>query len=232
MKKLLTSILLIASAGMAQADTVCPAPGYETMSAVVRIVGDGVEGSGVVIGQNRILTAAHVVDGLDQINIIHKGQKRSATLVSTLPSSDLALLIAETHSQKPIRMTQWVRPDSQIWAVGFPLGGPQVAAGGRVQAYEDGDIQTNASVNHGQSGGGLVGCENGEHVLAGMIRAFGAIQEGNRLRRLDNYSVSVPTATIAGFIDRSRVSAAVLERFLLSSAGSGVYTGDELVAAR
>lgn len=231
MKKLITSILLMASAGLAQADIVCPAPGYETMSAVVRIVGDGVEGSGVVIAKNRILTAAHVVDGLDQINFIHKGRQQHATLVSTLPGRDLALLIADTSNQKPIRMTQWLQPRSQIWAIGFPLGGPQVAAGGWVETYDEGDIQTNASVNHGQSGGGLVGCDNGDYVLAGMIRAFGAVQEGNRLRRLDNYSVSVPAETIASFVDSTRVSAAVLERFLLSGT-RGEYGSDELVAVR
>lgn len=233
MKKIFTTILLMLSAGLAQADLYCPAPEYETMSAVVRVVGDGVEGSGVVVAKNRILTAAHVVDGLDQINIIHKSAKRQATLVSTMPERDLALLIADTSNQKPIRMrAHWLRPDSEVWAIGFPLGGPQVAAGGQIEAYESGDVQTNASVNHGQSGGGLVACEDGQHILAGMIRAYGAVQQGSRLVRLENYSVHVSTEAIERFLDSTRLSATVLERFLMSSARSEFTAPEELVAAR
>lgn len=233
MKRIITAIALMMMASSVQADMTCDVPTDEAMSAVVRVVGKGVEGSGVVIDSNRVLTAAHVIEGMDEISIVHKGITRSAAIVSSFPEKDLALLVAETSDQQPIDLSRgWLAPSSTIWAVGFPLGGNQIASSGRIEAYAEGDVQTTASVNHGQSGGGLLGCENGQHVLAGMIRAFGALQEGDRLVRLDDYSVSVPSEDINQFVRSSKVSARIIERFLLGSTDTYQLTSDELVASR
>ncbi len=209
----------------AQADLQCAPPSDQTMSAVVRIVGEGVEGSGVVIDQNRVLTAAHVIEGLDHINIVRSGLLRTANVIAIAPEKDLALLLVDTGKQKPVPLSrEKLMPLSRVWAVGYPRGGPEVATSGKITAYEDHDVQTTASVDHGQSGGGLVGCEEGEFVLAGMVRAFGAMQKNGELIRLNNYSVSVHSEEIRDFVIQSSRSAEVLERFIY---GDVYSVGDE-----
>ncbi|MGV6857457.1 MAG: trypsin-like peptidase domain-containing protein [bacterium] len=199
----------------AHADLQCAPPSDQAMSAVVRIVGDGVEGSGVVIDRNRVLTAAHVIEGLDHIQTVRSGLSRSANVIAVSPEKDLALLLVDTGKQKPLRLSnENMLPLSPVWAVGYPLGGPEVATSGKITAYENADVQTTASVDHGQSGGGLVGCEEGQHVLAGMVRAFGAMEKGGELVRLSNYSVSVHSEEIRDFVIQSSRSAEVLERFI------------------
>ena len=227
----LSAVSLVASFN-AYADLQCRVPSDNAMSAVVRIVGDGVEGSGVVIAKNRVLTAAHVIDDLDRIEILRGGIKYTANVIAVMPEKDMALLLVDTGRQTPLKVSRTrFEPESRVWAVGYPLGGNEVATSGRVTSYRGFDVQTTASVNHGQSGGGLLACDQGRFVLAGMVRAFGATQEGNKLIRLDNYSVSVNSDEIRNFVVGSASSAKVLEEFIYGATPDTVAS-NSLLAQR
>jgi S1-C subfamily serine protease len=185
--------LLAAWASSVTATEYCSVPANETLGAVVRVGAMDSEGSGVIIGNNLIATAAHVIEDATELTVNVNGIRRRADVISLFPDRDLALLLADTGSQRPIPMRySLLQPKDSVWAIGYPLGGNQIASHGRYQGMVDGEIRTTASVNLGQSGGGLISCENGEHVLAGIITAFGAIDMGDHYIRLDDYSISVP----------------------------------------
>jgi len=179
----------------------CPAPSDSMLGAIVRVEGADAEGSGVVVRHNLIATAAHVIEDLDQVDVQINGSRRHAEVVSVYPNHDLALLTADTGRLDPLKLRlSALRLEEPVWAVGYPRGGPKRASEGRYEGMTGDDLQTTASVDHGQSGGALISCENGEHVLAGIITAFGALDMGDYYVRLDDYSVSVPVDYLAVMI--------------------------------
>lgn len=199
MRKLILLILTlyVAATGVAMAID-CYSPPYAVLDSVVRLGDDRVEGSGVVVGNNRVITAAHILHDVPNPYVDIDGVKRSTRVLYADFSRDVALLATNTAQIQPLPISER-EPDfaAAVWAVGFPLGGNQAANMGLYQgATGNGDLQTTASVNHGQSGGALVSCENGGYVLAGMIKGFGAIDYGDHYVRLDDYSVSVPAQTL------------------------------------
>ncbi|MFD2261491.1 DegQ family serine endoprotease [Lacibacterium aquatile] len=122
-------------------------------------------GSGFIIDESGfIVTNNHVIDGADEISVrLHDETELKATLVGKDPRTDLALLKVETSRKLPavpwgnsgdIRIGDWVL------AIGNPFGlGGTVTAGilsarnrSMGGAYDD-FLQTDASINRGNSGG-------------------------------------------------------------------------------
>ena len=69
-------------------------------------------------------------------------------------------------------------------------------------------LHTTAEIDSGDSGGGLIACQQGRHVLAGMLRGYGAIKRGNEYVKIANYSASVAARNITEFIQISNLLAA------------------------
>ena len=131
-----------------------------------------VSGSGVFItDQGYILTNNHVVEGTKQVSIVlSDGTEQSATIVGTDPYSDIAVL--KTDGKVPAVATlgnsDALDPGESVIAIGSPLGNFKntvtvgvVSATGRSidtgNGYQIEDlIQTDAAINHGNSGGPLV----------------------------------------------------------------------------
>ena len=133
-------------------------------------------GSGVIIDKNgHILTNHHVIQGADDITVIAAdGQEFTAQVVGYDSFSDLALLEVDTDKNLP--EIQWGDSDSLLvgeWAVaignpfGLSIGNAQpTVTAGIVSAtqrslivnnlYHENLIQTDASINRGNSGGALV----------------------------------------------------------------------------
>lgn len=207
--RLLGLFFLLASSGNVMALD-CYSPPYSIFESVVRLGDSRVEGSGVVVADNRLVTAAHIVHDVPNPTVLIGGVKRATRVLYVDFERDVAVLATNTAEIRPIPIAER-EPEfaAAVWAVGFPLGGDQAANMGLYQgATGNGDLQTTASVNHGQSGGALVSCEDNRYVLAGMIKGFGAIDYGDRYVRLDDYSVSVPAETlqdavVAGFTHTS-----------------------------
>jgi len=127
-------------------------------------------GSGVVVTTDGyILTNYHVVDSADDITVeFNDGRTEKAKLVGSDKPSDLALLKVSGKDLKAIAIgnSDAVKVGDVVLAVGNPLGvGQTVTMGiisgkGRSTAVGDGSyedfLQTDAPINHGNSGGALV----------------------------------------------------------------------------
>lgn len=133
-------------------------------------------GSGVVIdGTGYLLTNEHVVDGADQI-VVRFGTGTNdyeATVVASDAKTDVALLKIKAHPDEKFHAIKMAREDDlllgeTVIALGNPLGlGASVTRGilsskSRV-ALQEGQtakprnlLQTDAPINHGNSGGPLV----------------------------------------------------------------------------
>ncbi|MEP7133497.1 MAG: trypsin-like peptidase domain-containing protein [Chloroflexota bacterium] len=156
--------------GPAVVTVVGTVPGQQTFFG---FTGDQtVSGSGVFItDQGYILTNNHVVDGTKQVSIVlSDGTEEKATIVGTDPYSDIAVL--KTDGKVPAVATlgnsDKLNPGESVIAIGSPLGNFKntvtvgvVSATGRSidtgNGYQIEDlIQTDAAINHGNSGGPLV----------------------------------------------------------------------------
>ena len=129
------------------------------------------EGSGVVIRSDGVIaTNAHVVDGATSITVrFSDGSTRSARLLGSDPSSDLAVVQADGVSGlSPITFGDvgTLHVGDGVLALGSPLGLEGSVSAGIVSALHRtlatessalGDvIQTDAAINPGNSGGPLV----------------------------------------------------------------------------
>ncbi|WHL25037.1 MAG: Do family serine endopeptidase [Candidatus Blochmannia vicinus] len=128
-------------------------------------------GSGVIINANKgyIITNNHVVNGADKIKVqLNDGREFDAKLIGHDEQTDLALLqLSKFKNLSEIKMA-----DSDILkvgdfavAIGNPFGLGQTATSGIVSALGrsglnleglENFIQTDASINRGNSGGALV----------------------------------------------------------------------------
>jgi Do/DeqQ family serine protease len=127
-------------------------------------------GSGVLVTTDGyILTNNHVVDGAESVTVdLTDGRSLAAKIVGTDKPSDLALLKAAGSGFKAIALgnSDAVKVGDVVLAVGNPLNVGQtvtmgiISAKGRSTGVGDGSyedfLQTDAPINHGNSGGALV----------------------------------------------------------------------------
>ncbi|HEY3576643.1 MAG TPA: trypsin-like peptidase domain-containing protein [Gaiellaceae bacterium] len=131
------------------------------------------EGSGFVIDEDgNILTAEHVVDNADSIRVTFQdGSTAKATLVGSDKSTDTAVIHVDVSAAKlhPLALgdSSASEPGQSVVAIGSPFGLPETLTAGIVSAVDrtitapnrfsiTGAIQTDAAINHGNSGGPLI----------------------------------------------------------------------------
>ena len=131
------------------------------------------EGTGFVYDTaGNIVTASHVVDGATAIHVrFADGSVAKATLVGTDPSSDTAVIKVDVGQSKltPLALadSSAVRPGQGVVAIGSPFGYEESITAGIVSAVDrsieapngysiPNAIQTDAAINHGNSGGPLI----------------------------------------------------------------------------
>ena len=131
------------------------------------------EGTGFEVDtKGNILTAEHVVAGAKSIKVTFQdGSTESATLVGSDKSTDTAVI----HIDKPaselhplaLGNSSSVEPGQTVVAIGSPFSLPETMTAGIVSATSrtitapnefsiTGAIQTDAAINHGNSGGPLI----------------------------------------------------------------------------
>src|SRR5262249_25337035 len=114
----------------------CLQPGLDTQASIVRVATDvGAHGSGVVIGHDRVLTAAHVVvdAGATRISLADKIYV-PARVLALDTRLDLALLDADTGDVAPIPITHdALARYEDVWAIGFPLALDMAVTQGRFE---------------------------------------------------------------------------------------------------
>ncbi|MBN2528318.1 MAG: trypsin-like peptidase domain-containing protein [Deltaproteobacteria bacterium] len=154
------------------ANLTLPAGMQKALSATVLIKeGEGV-GSGFFISEDGfILTANHVVSARNSVEIVtHGGQKVAAVVVRRNLSQDVALLKANMRSPSCFAIADAISVGSEIYGIGAPAGEMlsfSVSRGivsGLRKFKGNSYLQTDASLNPGNSGGPLLST-NGE-VLA------------------------------------------------------------------
>jgi Do/DeqQ family serine protease len=140
------------------------------------------QGSGAVIARNGdkyfVVTNNHVAGGADSIEVVlSDGSTHEASLVGKDERTDLAIISFESANEIPVATlgdSDTLRVGDFVFAVGNPLGYDfsvtsgivsalgRSAAGTDIADYTD-YIQTDASINQGNSGGPLVNL-NGEII--------------------------------------------------------------------
>jgi S1-C subfamily serine protease len=164
-------------------------------------------GSGFVVDKaGHIVTNFHVVDGAGQIRVSFSNRDTvEAELVGTDPSTDLAIVRVDANASAltplPLGNSDQVRVGDPVVAIGNPFGLDRTATAGIVSALQrlitapnqftiDHVIQTDAPINHGNSGGPLLNTR-GQVIGVNTQIETGGVSDGNV-----GIGFSVPSNTV------------------------------------
>lgn len=163
-----------ATTGALTANTIYQRSKQSVVDIVATTQGGRAEGSGLVIdNQGDIVTNQHVVDGATALTLrFADGTRASARVVGQDASSDLAVIRAtgvDASKLKPLTLadSSKLQVGSGVIAIGSPYGLAGSLTVGVISALDrsiqapnhatiGGAIQTDAPINHGNSGGPLL----------------------------------------------------------------------------
>jgi serine protease Do len=139
------------------------ARGGKPKSEVVQALGSGV----IVSREGHVLTNNHVIEGMTQIEVTLADERTfPARLLDTDPNVDIAILKVDAPNLEPLPIgdSESVRVGQLVFAIGNPFGLSETVTAGIVSAKgrrtsRDSTVeylQTDAAVNHGNSGGPLI----------------------------------------------------------------------------
>lgn len=168
-------------------------------------------GSGFVVDKaGHIVTNYHVIEGADEIRVSFSNQDTvQAQLVGSDPSTDLAVLQVDTSATAltplPLGDSDKVEVGDPVVAIGNPFGLDRTATSGIVSALQrlitapnqytiDHVIQTDAPINHGNSGGPLLN-SRGQVIGVNTQIETGGADSGNV-----GIGFSVPSNTVKDVI--------------------------------
>ena len=206
-----------------------PFPGSSSQS--------GAEGSGFVYdAKGDIVTNEHVIDGASTVRVkLSDGSTYKATVVGKDTSTDIAVLHIDAPSSK---LTPLALGDSSalvvgdgVVAIGNPFGLDNTVTSGIVSAINreisapdgtpiEGAIQTDAAINHGNSGGPLF---NLAGKVVGVTSQIQSDSGGN-----DGIGFAVPSSTVKNIADQLIAGGSVQHALLgvtIRTASSGVGVG-------
>jgi len=187
-------------------------------------------GTGFVYdGAGHIVTNEHVVDGASTVSVkLSDGSTYKATVVGTDPSTDIAVLKIDAPASKLHPLTLGdsgkVQVGDGVVAIGNPFGLDSTVTSGIVSAVDreitapdqspiEGVIQTDAAINHGNSGGPLFDLKGD---VIGVTAQIESNSGGN-----DGVGFAIPSNTVRSIADQL-VSSGKAQHALL---GVGVRTG-------
>jgi len=200
-------LFLFASASNA-ADLTCHWPSNKILASIVPIVsGESSHASGVVVSNNLVITAAHALEDYYDTIVTVNDEMYLASVLLVDREADIAVLSVLTENLYPIPLSKNDLYESQeVWAAGYPRAENLHTSTGNFVSKKAEAIHTSAGIDSGESGGGLLSCEHGQFVLAGMLRGYGAYRTEYGLVRLEDYSVSVAASDIKSTLDLRDVS--------------------------
>ncbi len=153
------------------------------------------EGSGFVIDkEGHIVTNYHVIEGAQKVQVsFSANDELDAKVIGEDPSTDTAVLKIDAHSRSltplPLGDSDKVTVGDPVVAIGNPFGFARTATAGIVSAVQreirapnrrgiQHAIQTDAAINHGNSGGPLI---NGSAQVIGVNAQIstGGTSDGN-----------------------------------------------------
>jgi S1-C subfamily serine protease len=186
-------------------------------------------GSGFVLDkEGHIVTNYHVIDGATSIEVrFSNDDTLKATLVGSDPSTDVALLKVEANADAltPLSLADSTRVEvgDPVVAIGNPFGLERTVTTGIVSALQravkapngysiDHVIQTDAAINHGNSGGPLL------NTLGAVIGINSQIETGGSGDGNVGIGFAVPSNTVKSVIDQLLASGKVDHAYLGVSA--------------
>ncbi|HEV7640915.1 MAG TPA: trypsin-like peptidase domain-containing protein, partial [Gaiellaceae bacterium] len=197
-----TAIPSVVEVDAAQAASQSPFPG-------------GAQGGGTAQGtgfiydsKGDVVTNYHVVSGSSSVNVkLSDGSVYKATVVGTDPSTDLAVLHIDAPSSKLVPLSladsSKVSIGDGVVAIGNPFGLDGSVTSGIVSALNreivapdntpiEGAIQTDAAINHGNSGGPLLNLQGNVIGITSQIQSDSG---GN-----DGVGFAVPSNTVSSIV--------------------------------
>ncbi|HEY2776922.1 MAG TPA: trypsin-like peptidase domain-containing protein [Gaiellaceae bacterium] len=153
-------------------------------------------GSGFVLDRaGHIITNFHVIQGAQKVQVSFSGQDQlPATVVGKDRSTDLAVLKIDAHARAltplPLGDSDAARVGDPVYAIGNPFGLTRTLTTGVVSAVQrqifapngvpiDSAIQTDAAINHGNSGGPLIDAAGRVLGVTSQIQTGSDQNQGN-----------------------------------------------------
>jgi S1-C subfamily serine protease len=184
------------------------------------------QGSGFVYDKaGHVITNEHVVDGSSSIRVTFaNGGTYSATLVGTDPTTDLAVIKVDAPSDaiKPLSTgdSSALQVGDPVVAIGSPFGLENTVTAGIVSALHrsmnapngfaiNDSIQTDAAINHGNSGGPLLNLR-GQVVGVNAQIETGGDESGNNA----GIGFAIPSNTVKTIAEQLIQTGAVKHAYL------------------
>ncbi|MBA2462991.1 MAG: trypsin-like peptidase domain-containing protein [Actinobacteria bacterium] len=194
------------------------------------------QGSGFVYDkEGHVVTNQHVVAGAETASVtFSNGETYDATVVGTDPSTDLAVLKVDAPASllTPLELgsSSELEVGDGVVAIGSPFGLEETLTAGIVSALGrqmeapngftiNDSIQTDAAINHGNSGGPLL---NMQGEVVGVNAQISSESGGN-----DGVGFAIPSDTVEPIVAQLLSDGAVEHAYL----GVGVATIDDSVAS-
>jgi S1-C subfamily serine protease len=193
------------------------------------------QGSGFVFNSDGyIVTNDHVVEGAEAASVrFWDGSTYDATIVGADPSTDLAVIKVDAPADMLVPLT--VGDSTQLTvgegvvALGSPFGLEGTITSGIVSALNrqmtspnnftiNNSIQTDAAINHGNSGGPLL---NGAGEIVGVNTQIKSESGGS-----DGIGFAIPSSTVASIVPQIISSGSVQHAYL----GVGVASVSQSIA--
>jgi putative serine protease PepD len=193
------------------------------------------QGSGFVYdAQGHVVTNQHVVDGAETVSVrLWDGSTYDATVVGSDPSTDLAVIKVDAPANVlealSLGDSNELTVGENVVAFGSPFGLEGTVTSGIVSALHrqmtapndftiNDSIQTDAAINHGNSGGPLV---NGAGEVVGVNAQIESESGGS-----DGIGFAIPSSTIKTIVPQIIADGSVEHAYL----GVGVATINNSVA--
>jgi S1-C subfamily serine protease len=174
----------------------------ESVFAVVTKTGR--QGSAIVVGEQQLITNAHVVEGQDDVLLVRDSTSLVAHVLQEDTAADRAILVVDPTAKLQVvlgvRGFKRVKVGERVFSLGYPNGNRTFADGlvsgvgfrtdknGRKLRY----LQTSAPISHGSSGGGLF--DEAGNLLAVTTLFIHEAQNLNYALAVDEYIASMPSA--------------------------------------
>jgi S1-C subfamily serine protease len=119
-----------------------------------------ISGTGFLIDKNEILTCFHVIDNSVNIKVKYNETEINAKIKYVFPDDDLAIICLENNSFKFNILDYKIITTNEnydVTTVGFPYSSKNIIiTKGIISGYQDSLIQTDSSLNSGNSGGPIM----------------------------------------------------------------------------
>ncbi len=199
------------------------------------------EGSGFVVDSSGdIVTNQHVVAGSNGIKVTFQdGKTAKATVVGTDPSTDIAVIKVNVDASELHPLTFGSSAAAEVGqsvaAIGSPFGLPETLTSGIISALNrtisapnnfsiSGAIQTDAPINHGNSGGPLL---NSSGQVIGVNAQIESDSGGN-----DGVGFAIPSDAVKSVADTIIAGGKVQHAYLGVTIGTASSGGAQVSSVK